>query len=152
MVVPVALTNMTQPPSIYAARSPIAGMGCFAARDFKEGETIGDYTGEIIDQAEADKRYDGREMTYLFDIDNGRYIDGDTDDNPIKYINHSCEGNCESDQDGDHIWIYALRPIVKGEELAYDYNLIAHDDDADPYHCHCKAKSCRGTMKGEHDE
>jgi SET domain-containing protein len=133
---------------IHAAPSPIAGTGCFASRAFAEGETIGDYTGEIIDQAEADRRYEERPMTYLFEIGEGRYIDGDTDDNPVKYINHSCEGNCESDQEGDRVWIYALRDIAKGEELTYDYNLTVHDDDNDPYHCHCATRTCRGTMKG----
>lgn len=137
---------------LYAAPSPIAGIGCFAARDFTEGETIGDYTGEIITEKEADRRYEESEMTYLFDLGKGRYIDGDTEPNPVKYINHSCDGNCESDQEGDRVWIYALRDIKQGEELTYDYNLIVHDDDDDPYPCHCKARSCRGTMKGTHDE
>jgi len=138
--------------NLYAAPSPIAGIGCFAARFFKKGETVGDYTGEIISEKEADKRYEENEMTYLFDLGKGRYIDGDTDPNPVKYINHSCDGNCESDQKGDRVWIYALRNIAKDEELTYDYNLVVHESDDDPYHCHCKARSCRGTMKGDHEE
>lgn len=137
---------------IYAAPSPIAGVGCFAARDFTKGETVGDYTGEIITEVEANKRYDERDMTYLFDLEDGRFIDGDTDPNPVKYINHSCNVNCESDQKGDRIWIYTLRTIKQGEEFTYDYNLVVDKDDDEPYNCHCRARHCRGTMKGNHEE
>jgi uncharacterized protein len=134
---------------VYAAPSKIIDTGCYAAKDFKKGEIIGDYTGEIITEAEADKRYADAPKFYLFELGNKRYIDGATDDNPLKYINHSCEGNCESDQDGDRIFIYALRDIKKGEELTYDYNLQVDPTDTDPYECLCGAATCRGTMKGE---
>ena len=137
--------------NVYAAQSLIAGIGCFAARDYAEGEVIGDYTGDIVDQETADSRYNDREMTYLFEVGEGRFIDGDTHPNPIKYANHSCEGNCESDQEGDHVWLYALRDIAAGEELTYDYSYTVHENDDDPYTCHCKARSCRGTMRGEHE-
>jgi uncharacterized protein len=134
---------------VHIGPSPIAGTGCFATALIKKGEVIGDYTGPIISSEEADKRYHNREMTYLFDLGDGRYIDGDTDTNPLKYINHSCDGNCESDQDGDRIFIYALRTIKPGEELTYDYNLQVEPDETDPFTCHCGSKKCRGTMKGK---
>jgi uncharacterized protein len=132
---------------IRAGPSRIAGTGCFATKDIKKGETIGDYTGEIIDEAEASRRYDEAEKFYLFTLGDGRYIDGATDENPIKYINHSCDGNSESDQEGDRVYIYALRDIKCGEEITYDYNLQTDPEDDDPYTCHCGAKNCRGTMK-----
>ncbi len=133
--------------ALRAAKSPIAGTGCFANKSFKKGQVVGEYTGEIIDDDEADSRYGDEEMTYLFDIGRGRYIDGDTDDNPVKYINHSCDPNCESEQDGKRIFIVALRDIKKGEELTYDYHLQVEEDDEDPYTCRCGARECRGTMR-----
>lgn len=40
----------------------------------------------------------------------------------FRYINHSCEPNCESRiVDGGRVAIVALRDIVAGEELFYDY-------------------------------
>ncbi len=137
---------------LVAKQSPIAGIGCFAVHAFKEGNVVGYYTGEIITEAESIKWYGEREMTYLFDIGEGKYIDGDTHENPVKYINHSCEGNCESDSEGERIWITALRDIAAGEELTYDYNLVVEKDDEDPYTCVCKARTCRGTMKAKEDE
>lgn len=131
--------------------SPIAGKGCFAGKDFKKGDIVGEYTGEIITGEEADARYEDRDMTYLFDIEDDLYIDGDTEANPVKYINHSCEGNCEVDQQGKRVFIRAVRNIKKGDELSYDYNLQVDPDDDDPYTCNCGSKHCRGTMKDLRD-
>jgi uncharacterized protein len=139
-------------PKIHTGNSKIADRGCFASRDIKKGEDIGDYTGEIIDEKEASRRYDDAPKFYLFDIGGGRYIDGATDDNPMKYINHSCDPNCESDQDGDRVFVYAIKNIKKGEEITYDYNLVVEPDDEDPYTCNCGSKNCRGTMKGTPEE
>ena len=41
--------------------------------------------------------------------------------NPAKYINHSCDGNCEAVNEDGEIWIYSVKKINKGEELSYDY-------------------------------
>ena len=143
---PIPLT-LPRSAGLIAKQSPIAGIGCFAAHAFKKGDIVGRYTGEVITEAESLVRYGEREMTYLFDIGDGMYIDGDTHDSPEKYMNHSCEGNCESDSEGEKVWITALRDIAAGEEITYDYNLVVEADDEDPYHCVCRARTCRGTMK-----
>ena len=129
---------------VYVAKSRIAGNGCFAARDLEEGEEVGEYRGEIIDENEADRRYDGRDETYLFDIGDGMLIDAEPYEDAIKYINHSCEPNCESYQIGKRIVVRTLRAIRKGEELTYDYNL---DEERE---CHCGTAQCRGTMSKPH--
>ena len=51
--------------------------------------------------------------------------------NIAKYINHSCEPNCEVDIIRGRIWIIALRDIQKNEELFYNYGY-----DMDTYHEH----------------
>lgn len=123
-------------------KSRIHGSGCYAARDFEEGEVVGEYTGTLrhIDDAEE---LEG--LTYLFTIDEERVIDATRSRNPAKYINHSCEPNCESEQDEERIFIRAIRPIKKGEEVTYDYNLDSEDEEP----CSCGAPTCRGTMRGE---
>lgn len=126
--------------------SRIHGTGCYAGRDFRKGEIIGEYTGERISHDEADNRYEEWEMTYLFIVDD-EIIDATHDKNPVKYINHSCDPNCESEQDGKQILIRAIKRIREGDELTYDYCLDAEDDD--PCVCRCGAKGCRGTMKAE---
>ncbi len=67
---------------------------------------------------------------------------------PFRYLNHSCEPNCEFDwfddagMNGDvaPVYLIALRDIWPGEELTIDYNWPAIS--AVP--CHCAAASCRG--------
>ena len=132
---------------LVAGPSTIVGTGCFAVVGFKKGDIVGEYTGERIGDEEADSRYEGQEMTYLFYVNDGEYIDALHDSNPVKYINHSCDPNCESEQDDDRIFIRALRDITAGEELTYDYRYIVDENDEDEYTCVCGTKNCRKTMR-----
>ena len=132
--------------SLYTKDSSISGTGCFAQRAFRKGDVVGEYTGERITEEEADRRYEEREDTFLFALESGMVIDADNETNPVKYINHGCDPNCEAEETDDgRILIRALRDIGEHEELCYDYNLQADEDDM--LICHCGAKKCRGTMK-----
>ena len=51
-------------------------------------------------------------------------IDGKHGGNSSRWINHSCDPNCEADEDDGRVFIKALRDIEAGEELIYDYGLI----------------------------
>jgi len=60
------------------------------------------------------------------------------------FINHSCDPNCEAEEDEEsRIWISAIRDIAPEEELTYDYHLYDGEGD-EP--CFCGAQQCRGTM------
>ncbi len=134
--------------------SSIQGLGAFASGPIPGGTRIIEYTGERITHAEADRRYDDdageHPRVLLFTVDRRTVIDGGVGGNASRFINHSCEPNCEAVTDRRHVYIEALRDIAAGEELLYDYNLTRHDDDAENleqrYACHCGAKNCRGTM------
>jgi uncharacterized protein len=135
-------------------RSAIQGRGAFATRRIRKGERIIEYTGERISNAEADKRYDDERMrrhhTYLFTLTQRTVVDGGAGGNVSRFINHSCDPNCEAIIEDGRIWIDARRTIQKGEELAYDYKYerMGGDDDADEekYPCRCGAVRCRGTI------
>ncbi len=128
---------------IIVRSSDIHAAGVYATTPYKKGTHIVEYTGPRIDREEADRRYEDREYTYLFGLDNGvDIIDGH---GVAAFINHCCDPNCETDEIKGKIWIIALRNIAAGEELVYDYNLYDGDAD-DPATCHCGAKKCRGTM------
>ncbi len=129
-------------------KSAIQGFGCFARRPFRKGEVIGEYTGERLPEEEADDRYGEEGHTYLFITDDGTCIDATHEPNPVKYINHCCDPNCESIERDGRVFIRALRDIKAGEELHYDYNLQVDEDDDDPCTCFCGSPKCRGTMKG----
>jgi hypothetical protein len=60
------------------------------------------------------------------------------------FINHSCDPNCETEEEDGHIFIRAIRDIPAGEELVYEYNLYDSDDESAD--CYCNAPQCRGTM------
>src|SRR3954463_15699684 len=127
--------------------SDIHAAGCYTTAPIKKGTMVIEYTGPLISKDEGDKRYEGREYTYLFGMDDGRVIDGH---GIAAFINHSCDPNCETDEINGQIWILAIRNIRTGEELTYDYNLFDGEEN-DPATCHCKAKHCRGSLYSERE-
>lgn len=135
-------------------KSNIQGRGVFAARRIRPGQRIVEYTGEKITNDEADKRYDEDRMkrhhTFLFTLDDDYCIDGDVPTNRAKLINHSCDPNCEAIIEDDRIWIYALKNIQPGVELAYDYQYERTGDNIAElekfYVCLCGSEKCRGSI------
>lgn len=143
-----------RPLSFELRRSAIQGMGAFATRRIRKGTRIIEYTGERITQEEADKRYDDESMkrhhTFLFTLDEDIVLDAAVNGNEARFINHSCDPNCQALIEGDRIFIYALRTIELGEELVYDYayeRVEGMDEESEKlYMCRCGAKNCRGTI------
>lgn len=135
-------------------RSAIQGRGAFATRPIRKGARIIEYTGERIDQEEADERYDDGDMkrhhTFLFALDDGSTIDGAVGGNESRFINHSCEPNCAAYEQDGRIFIEAKRAIQPGEELAYDYSYArtrhTTKEDEELYACRCGAAKCRGSI------
>ena len=135
-------------------RSGIQGKGAFATRPIKRGTRIIEYTGERISPEEADRRYDdggmGRHHTFLFSVDSKVCIDAAVDGNDARFINHSCAPNCEAVDERKRIYIEAIRDIVPGEELTYDYQYERDGTEDEKwekiYVCKCGAPTCRGTI------
>jgi SET domain-containing protein len=136
--------------------SAIQGRGVYATARIPKDSWIIEYTGERISHAEADLRYDDSAMdrhhTFLFVVDHDTCIDAFIGGNDARYINHSCEPNCEAvvaEGEGE-IWIVALRDILPGEELVYDYGYILEDESVEEalrrYPCCCGSAKCRGTI------
>jgi SET domain-containing protein len=142
-------------PPIQVRRSRIQGRGVFATRDITEGERIVEYTGALISHDEADGLCDDESMrrhhTFLFAVDDRWVIDGARGGNDSRFINHSCDPNCESVIVGRRVYIHAQRDIEAGEELLYDYWYVTDEnytieDLRRIYPCRCRAPSCRGTL------
>ncbi len=136
-------------------RSRIHGTGVVAARHIPAGTRVFEYVGEIISPEEADARHpvnpDDPFHTFFFSLSNGTVIDGNVDGNDSRWINHSCEPNCETEETDDYrVFIVALHEIARGEELSFDYGLILDQRHTAKvkaqYRCLCGAPSCRGTM------
>jgi len=135
-------------------RSKIQGKGAYATRPIRKGERIIEYVGERISWAESDRRYDDtktkRHHTFLFAVNKKIVIDAAVNGNDARFINHSCEPNCEAVGEKSRIFIEALRAIEPGEELTYDYAYEREkgttEEDEQLYVCHCGAARCRGTI------
>ena len=114
-----------------------SGLGLFAARDFKKGELVIEYTGEKITEAEANRR-GGK---YLFELNDDWTIDGKGRDNKARYINHACKPNAypELDDAEEHIYIYAKRAIKPGEEITYHYGKMYFDQLINKDGCRCES-------------
>ncbi|EDX12969.1 GD20433 [Drosophila simulans] len=129
-------------------RSHIHGRGLYCTKDIEAGEMVIEYAGELIRSTLTDKReryYDSRGIgCYMFKIDDNLVVDATMRGNAARFINHCCEPNCYSkvvDILGHkHIIIFALRRIVQGEELTYDYK-FPFEDEKIP--CSCGSKRCR---------
>lgn len=94
-----------------------AGRGLFSNSHIKKGACVTEYTGRPL---EEDEKFTSRSK-FLFDLDNGVTIDGAVKSNLARYINHSCDPNCEATVHRGRVWIHAIKPIQPGEELSYDY-------------------------------
>ena len=138
----------TTSPYIRVTNSKIHGRGVFAKKDIRKGTKIIEYVGEKITKAESDKREDNENGTiYTFELNSKYDIDGDVSYNTAKYINHSCNPNCETDIIRGKIWIIAMRDIKKGEELSYNYGYSFEDFEDHP--CRCGSKNCIGFIVDE---
>jgi len=121
--------------------SRIAGQGLFAEQEIKQGTKIIRYVGEKITQEETDRRLAVGNV-YIFGLNERYSIDGSAPKNTARFINHSCDPNCHTEQFGNTIWIVAIRDIAAGEELTYNYEYSIDDEPPEP--CHCGAKHCCG--------
>lgn len=141
-------------------RSPIHGNGVFALKDIPAGVRLVPYRGAIITDAQADRRYDGSSdsgHTFLFILNDRYVVDANVDGNVARWINHSCNPNCEaviheheSDRRRDRVIIETIRQIRAGEEISYDYGIVLDE----PYtaklkriwECRCGTAACTGTL------
>jgi uncharacterized protein len=134
--------------------SPIHGAGVFALRRIRKGTTIIEYLGDRVTHEEVDERYADKletdSHTFLFTVNSKIVIDAGSNGNDARFINHSCDPNCESTIKNKRVFIEAIRTIQPGEELNYDY-AIGRDSDDEPnvdevFACRCGAANCRGSM------
>ncbi len=114
---------------------PGLGHGLFATSALHKGDFVLEYSGRRIPTSLADTL----KSRYLFEIDRRWTIDGSTRANVARYINHSCEPNCEGDVHDGRVLIYTARDIRKGEELTIDYGKEYFDEFIRPAGCKCDA-------------
>lgn len=147
--------------TIVVRRSKIHGSGVFAAKTIKKGEFIIAYKGLLRTHSEVDAAYAGEDETghtFLFTLNDDYVIDANIKGNDARWINHSCNPNCDSEhveaENGDsrldRIEIRAIRNIAVGEELSYNYGIRLAERHTPKlkklWACLCGSPQCTGTM------
>ncbi|KAF2397074.1 hypothetical protein EJ06DRAFT_482495 [Trichodelitschia bisporula] len=132
------------------------GYGLRANVQLHPNDFIFEYIGEVIDEARFRKRmrqYDneGIKHFYFMSIKKDEFIDATRKGNLGRFCNHSCSPNCYVDKwvvgNKQRMGIFALREIIPGEELVFDYNVDRYG--ADPQPCYCGEPNCTGFIGGK---
>jgi SET domain-containing protein len=134
---------------IEVRESGVHGHGVYAMESIANGSRIIEYTGQRVSW-EGAPNDENDPHTFNFGLDNGEVINPEIGGNDARWINHSCDPNCEAIEEDDRIFINALRDIQAGEELFYDYALEIDEpiteESKKKFACHCHSPNCRGTM------
>lgn len=132
------------------------GWGVRTKEPIKSGEFILEYVGEVVSDQEFKERMATRYVNdthhYCLHLDGGLVIDGHRMGGDGRFVNHSCQPNCEMQKwsvNGQfRMALFALRDIKAGEELAYDYNFSLFNP-AEGQECKCESANCRGVIGGK---
>ncbi|GBG86447.1 hypothetical protein CBR_g41442 [Chara braunii] len=128
------------------------GWGVEAAENIRAGDFIIEYVGEVIDDEICEKRLwamkaRGETNFYLCEISKDMVVDATFKGNISRFINHSCDPNCELqkwEMEGSlRVGVFATRDIPEGANLTYDYQFIQFGQDQ---YCLCGSEECRGKL------
>jgi hypothetical protein len=125
--------------------TPNRGRGLFARKTIAKATLIGDYIGKVIHPRDAVVDENNFYLMYYHDL---AAISPDLEKPGVHLLNHSCIPNCILYIYKGHTLAFALRDILKGEELTIRY-LLAPKDDIDQsceHVCQCNQTLCLKTM------
>lgn len=132
------------------------GFGLRANAVMHPNDFVFEYIGEVINEPTFRRRmfqYDqeGIKHFYFMSLNKSEFVDATKKGNLGRFCNHSCNPNCYVDKwvvgDKLRMGIFALRKIVAGEELVFNYNVDRYG--ADPQPCYCGEPNCVGFIGGK---
>ncbi|WP_408495939.1 SET domain-containing protein [Paraburkholderia sediminicola] len=135
-------------------KSSIHGRGVFAVQAIPAGQRIFEYRGEVTSWRRASVRHRRSGLaghTVIFGLADGRVIDGSVGGSSARWLNHSCEPNCEAIEDErGRIFIETIRDVMPGDELFIAYGLSTDEaitpELAADFACRCGKRRCTGSM------
>ncbi|KAF6157847.1 hypothetical protein GIB67_003747, partial [Kingdonia uniflora] len=125
------------------------GWGVLADESIKAGQFIIEYCGEVISWKEAKRRsqaYEnqGLKDAFIISLNGHESIDATKKGSLARFINHSCQPNCETRKltvlGEIRVGIFSKQDIPAGAELAYDYNFEWYGGAK--VRCLCGAAGC----------
>uniref|UniRef100_A0A087X778 [histone H3]-lysine(36) N-trimethyltransferase n=1 Tax=Poecilia formosa TaxID=48698 RepID=A0A087X778_POEFO len=132
------------------------GWGLRAARDLAPNTFVLEYCGEVLDHKGFKSRVKeyarNKNIHYYFmALKNNEIIDATLKGNCSRFMNHSCEPNCETQKwtvNGQlRVGFFTTTAVTAGTELTFDYQFQRYGKEAQK--CFCGAPSCRGFLGGE---
>ncbi|XP_072353597.1 histone-lysine N-methyltransferase NSD2-like isoform X1 [Scyliorhinus torazame] len=142
-----------QYPESQVVKTAGKGWGLISKTDIKKGAFVNEYVGEVIDEDECRARIRFAQEHnianfYMLTIDKDRIIDAGPKGNYCRFMNHSCQPNCETQKwtvNGDtRVGLFSLSDIPAGTELTFNYNLDCLGNEKTI--CRCGAPNCSGFL------
>jgi len=128
--------------NVVVKKSATGGKGVFSNRSYTKGDVILeiDDSHVVVDPSALTKEQYEFELDFLA---NGKIVIMHA---PERYINHSCNPNAYVKTVNGVRKVFAMRDILKGEELVFDYSINGYNDGS--FTCHCGSENCRGIYQG----
>nr|KAF6421181.1 SET domain containing 2, histone lysine methyltransferase [Molossus molossus] len=132
------------------------GWGLRAAKDLPSNTFVLEYCGEVLDHKEFKARVKeyarNKNIHYYFmALKNDEIIDATQKGNCSRFMNHSCEPNCETQKwtvNGQlRVGFFTTKLVPSGSELTFDYQFQRYGKEAQK--CFCGSSNCRGYLGGE---
>ncbi|XP_053117075.1 histone-lysine N-methyltransferase SETD2 isoform X2 [Hemicordylus capensis] len=132
------------------------GWGLRAAKDLPSNTFVLEYCGEVLDHKEFKARVKeyarSKNIHYYFmALKNDEIIDATQKGNCSRFMNHSCEPNCETQKwtvNGQlRVGFFTTKLVPSGSELTFDYQFQRYGKEAQK--CFCGSANCRGYLGGE---
>lgn len=132
------------------------GWGLRAGNDLKPNTFVLEYCGEVLDHKEFKGRVKeyarNKNIHYYFmALKNDEIIDATLKGNCSRFMNHSCDPNCETQKwtvNGQiRVGFFTTRFVPSGAELTFDYQFQRYGREAQK--CFCGSANCRGYLGGE---
>ncbi|XP_062868198.1 histone-lysine N-methyltransferase NSD2 [Trichomycterus rosablanca] len=129
------------------------GWGLRCCHDIKKGAFVSEYVGEVIDEEECRSRIKQAQENdignfYMLTLDKDRIIDAGPKGNEARFMNHSCQPNCETQKwtvNGDtRVGLFSLVDVPACTELTFNYNLECLGNGMTV--CKCGASNCSGFL------
>lgn len=140
-----------QYPPLVPYKTDCRGWGLKCLENINKGQFVIEYVGEMIEELEYQRRikkmHEQKDDNYYFlTIDKDRMLDAGPKGNMARFMNHSCQPNCETQKwtvNGDtRVGLFAVEDIPANIELTFNYNLECIGKEKKV--CMCKAPNCSG--------